>query len=173
MHVIWGHALAQQLKGILVDSVGGDMRLANCVDEVLEHCGVCRSFDTAPHVSMFNGKLLVGLPYSDDLIALHAMDVYRQYSLLAPSRSKNPQEAWGASRGCTGRGFSTAQQCVGGSRIFVRTDLCSGRSASPKFQGAGELHWRPERRNGLARVFSYRLVPDDRLPGAQLLCGVQ
>ena len=114
------------------------MRLANCVDEVLEHCEVCRSFDKAPHVSMINGKLQADVPYLDDLIALHAMDVYRQYSLLNPARSKNPQEAWGASRRAWVGVLRQPKSLQGGRggdwQNEIRTDLCPGRSTSPNFQ---------------------------------------
>ena len=153
------------------------MRLANCADEVLEHCEVCRSFNKAPHVSMRSGKLQVDLPYSGDLIALRAMDVYRKHSPLIPARSGNPQGARGASRSAW-VGVFRQPMCVRGDQVGdwknkIRTDRCSGRSANTKFQGSGERHWIPERRNGLARVFSYRLVPDGRLPGAQIFSGVQ
>ena len=35
---------------VLVDSDGGNMYSASYVDEVSEHCGVCRACDEAPHV---------------------------------------------------------------------------------------------------------------------------
>ena len=156
---------------------GGGMRLANCADEVLEHCEVCRSFNKAPHVSMRSGKLQVDLPYSGDLIALRAMDVYRKHSPLIAARSRNPQEAWGASRSAW-VGVFRRPMCVRGDqggdwKNKIRPVRCSWRSTSTKFQGAGERHWIPECRNGLARVFSYRLEPDGRFPGAQPPSGVQ
>ena len=153
------------------------MLLANRVDEVVEHSEVCRSFGGAPHVSMCSGKLQVDLPYLDDLIALRAMDVYRKHSPLIAARSRNPQEAWGASRSAS-VGVFRQPMCVRGDQVGdwknkIRTDRCSGRSTSTKFEGAGERHWIPECRNGLARVFPHRLVPDGRSPGARPLSGVQ
>ena len=43
----WGHASAHQLKRALMDSEGDNSRLANYVDEVLEHCETFRAFDKA------------------------------------------------------------------------------------------------------------------------------
>ena len=83
MHVYWGHAAAHQLGRVLEDPDRGTMGLANLADEALEQCGVCRAFNMAPHipivgssvVSPFNVKLRVDLLFSDDAIALHAMEM--------------------------------------------------------------------------------------------------
>ena len=80
------------------------MHLANYVDEVLAHCEVCRAYDKAPRVpiagtstvSMRNEKLQAGLPSSDHVVALHAMDGYSKSPLSIPARSGNPQKVRGA-----------------------------------------------------------------------------
>ena len=62
--------------------------MVNFVDDVLDHCDVCRAFDEAPHVpvagthavSMFNEKVHVDPLFLDDLIAVHAMDMFSKYS---------------------------------------------------------------------------------------------
>ena len=59
------------------------MHLVNYVDEVLEHCDLCRARDKAPHVPiagtttapMSNETLQVDL-FSEDIIALRASDAY-------------------------------------------------------------------------------------------------
>ena len=43
-------------------------------------------------VSPFNVKLQVDLPFLEDAIAHHAMDLYPMYSPLGPARSQNPKE---------------------------------------------------------------------------------
>ena len=76
------------------------MRLLTSVGKVSEQCEVCRASDKAPHVpiaatravSLFSGKLQVGLFSLDDLIALRAMDVFSKYFHLIPARSQNPHE---------------------------------------------------------------------------------
>ena len=76
--------------------------LVNQVDKVLETSDVCRAFDKAPHipiagttaVSAFNEKVEVDLPFLDDLIVVHAMDVFSKYPLLHPAQFKNPQKVW-------------------------------------------------------------------------------
>ena len=44
-HVRWGHAYAQRLERVLVDSGGGNMHFPTCLDEVLEQRDVRRAFD--------------------------------------------------------------------------------------------------------------------------------
>ena len=96
----WGRASAQQPKGVLVDSDGGNMLLSKCLDEVLEHCEECGAVEKVPHepvagtsaVSMFRGKLQVDLSFLGDPVALRATDVFPKNSILIPERSKNPQE---------------------------------------------------------------------------------
>ena len=100
LHANWGHASANQLKRILVDSDGGMSHLVAHVDSVLENCEVCRAFDKAPHlpiagtssVSCFNERVQVDLLFLDDIIAAHAMDAFSKYSLLHRVKSKNPRE---------------------------------------------------------------------------------
>ena len=47
---------------------------------------------------MSKEKLQVDLLFLGDSVAPRAMDVYSKYYPLAPARSKNPQEVWGAFR---------------------------------------------------------------------------
>ena len=114
-----GHAPAQQLKRVLVDSDGGNSHLLTCVDEVSEQCEGRRAFDRAPHspiagtstVAMFNEKLRVDLLSLHDILAFHVMGVFSEYSLLIPVRTKNPQEVWGAF--CNSRiGVFGPPQCI-------------------------------------------------------------
>ena len=41
---------------------------------------------------MFNEKAQAGLLFLDDLIALHSVDMFSEYTLLLPFQSKNPKE---------------------------------------------------------------------------------
>ena len=99
LHVNWERASDQQIKGVLVDSGGGNLHLLQDVDEELERRGVCRAFGRAPHlpiagtsaVLMFNGKLQVDLLFLGDIIALHVMEVFpsiRFYRRCAPKTLK-------------------------------------------------------------------------------------
>ena len=99
LHVNLGRASDRQLKGVLVDSEGGNFHVLQDVDEVLGRCGVCRAFGRAPHlliagtstVLMLNGKLQVALLFLGDIIALHAMEVFpsiRFYRRCAPKTLK-------------------------------------------------------------------------------------
>ena len=82
-----------------------DVHPAKYVDEVSEHCEVCRAFDEAPHapiagifaVSMFSEKLSADLLFWGDLVALRAMDFFPNDLLPILARPQYPQEAWGAS----------------------------------------------------------------------------
>ena len=77
----WGHASAQRLKRVLVDSDGGDMRVANFVDGLLGRCLVCRAFDNAPRIpiaatsamSISDEKMRVDHLFPGDIIALRAI----------------------------------------------------------------------------------------------------
>ena len=62
LRVKWGHASAQQLGRVLVDSDWDNMRPPTNADEVLEQCEVCRSFDEAPRVSFAHSFLLLRWP---------------------------------------------------------------------------------------------------------------
>ena len=76
--------------------------LVDQVGKVLETCDVCRACDKAPHVpiagtttaSAVNEKVQVDLLFLDDLLVVHAMDIFSKYSLLRPAQSENPQEVW-------------------------------------------------------------------------------
>ena len=104
MRVNSGHASAQQLKLVLVDSEGGNMHSLTCADEVLARCEGCQAFERAPHapaggtsnVAMFNEEVQADFSFFGDIIALHVMDVYSKYSAPIPVRTKNPQEVWDA-----------------------------------------------------------------------------
>ena len=92
LHVNRGRASAQQLRRVLADSGGDNMHLPTCADGVLARREVCQAFEKAPHApvagtstaAMSNEKLQV------DVIALRIMDVYSEYSLPIPVRTKNP-----------------------------------------------------------------------------------
>ena len=83
-----------------MDSGGCNSHLVNYVDEVSGHCEVRLAFDKAPHVpivgtstaSMLHEKVQVNVPFSDDVIALRAVDMYFENSLLLLAQSANPQE---------------------------------------------------------------------------------
>ena len=100
LHVNWGHASAQHLKRVSVDSARNNMHPITCVDEVPAQRDVCQAFGKAQHVpaagtstvAMFNGKLQADLPSFGDIVALHIMDAPPKNSLLIPVRTKNPQE---------------------------------------------------------------------------------
>ena len=104
LHVNWGHASSQQLKRAMAEADGRANSLIQYVDEVVGNCDVCKAFDSAPaipvagtsSVSAFNEKLQVDLLFLDDIIVLHVLDLFSRYSLLAPVRSKNPEEVWDA-----------------------------------------------------------------------------
>ena len=139
------------------------MHLANCVDEVSEQRGICRAFDKAPHVpvagtstvSMSNGNLQVDLVFPANLIALRAMQISPQYSLIAPARPKNAQEGWAALSGTRIGVFGQPQRIQmdeGGEwKNGVRAALGWERRLMLQFQGAGAHARILERRNGLAR----------------------
>ena len=84
----------------LMGAFDGSRWLIAHLDGVLGNCEVCRAFDKAPHlpvagassVSCFNERAQVDLLFLDDIIAVHAMDVFSKYPLLRPVKSKNPQE---------------------------------------------------------------------------------
>ena len=88
LRVIWGHASAQQLRRVLVDSDGGNIHLLTCAGEALAQREACQACEQAPYipaagastVAMFSEKLLADLPCSEDVIATHVMDVSCRYS---------------------------------------------------------------------------------------------
>ena len=106
LNVNWSHAPARQLRRVLVDSDGRNMHLLTFVDEVSGRREACTAIDRGPHVPIagtpafptFNEKLQVDLVSSDDLIALHATDVFSKYFISIPVRSKNPRDVRGAFR---------------------------------------------------------------------------
>ena len=103
LHVNRGHVSARQLEEALEDSGGGNSHLMNYVDEVSEHCEVCRPFDKARQVpiagtstvSIFNEKAQEDHLFLDEIIALRATDMYSKYSLILAVQPENPQEVWG------------------------------------------------------------------------------
>ena len=185
LHANWGHASANQLKRILVDSDSGMSHLVAHVDSVLENCEVCRAFDKAPHlpiagtssVSCFNERVQVDLLFLDDIIAARAMDVFSKYSLLHRVKSKNPQEVRDVF--CAGwLGTFGPPKCLqmdeGGERKNeVWADYCTERRIKLLFQGVGAHPWLLGRRNGLARGIYNRLVEDDRFSSEEILGEVQ
>ena len=140
LHARRGHASAQQLKRVLVDSGGGSMHSLTHVDGVSERCEVRHYFGKAPHVPpagtstapMFNEKLQANPAFLGDLIAFRAMDVFSKYLLVKPVRSKNPHEVRGVmcnSRvGVFGQPRSIRMDEGGEWKHQVRTDsLLGGR----------------------------------------------
>ena len=101
LHANRGYASATQLKRVPVDSAGGMSHLVNQVGQVLETCDVCRAFDKAPHipiagataVSAFNEKVQVDLLFVDDLVVVHAMDVFRSTPFVARRKPKIPMKS--------------------------------------------------------------------------------
>ena len=75
------------------------MHLPTCVNEVSQLREACGAFDKTPHVpiadaspvSMFNGKLHARLLFSNDPVALHAIDVLQVYSLDTRSVEESPR----------------------------------------------------------------------------------
>ena len=88
----------------MAEADGRTNSLVQYEDEVVGNCDVCRAFDSAPSipvagtssVSASNEKLQIDLLFLGDIIVLHVLDLLSRYSLLAPARSKNPEEVWDA-----------------------------------------------------------------------------
>ena len=87
-HVNWDICRRHSAKRVSVDQGEGNMHLVDYVDGALEHREVCRAVDTAPHVlfvgtstaSMFNEELQANAPFLEDIMALHATDVFSKCS---------------------------------------------------------------------------------------------
>ena len=185
LHVNWGHASAQQIEGVLVDAEGDNLSLLRHVEEVVNQGDVCKAFDKAPDtpiagtstMAMFNEKLQVDLLFSGDPVVLHIMDVFSNYSILTPVRSKNPLEVWDAFVFCRVGIFGPPKAIQmdegGGWKNEVWTDFCAGRRIKLFFQGVGDHPWILERRNGLARGIYNRMMADGRFSGKQVLTEVQ
>ena len=113
IHVNLGHASAQQLERLLVDSGRENMHLLNFAGNPSEHCEVCRALNKATHVpiavtaaeSMFNEKSKVDILFLNSIIALHVMDAYSEYLPLIPARSETSREVRDVSCGCCVRVF--------------------------------------------------------------------
>ena len=98
LHLNRRHASTRKLKRVLVEADGDSQGLLECADEVPRQCGVCRAFDKAPHlpaagtspVSSFREKLQAGLLLLDNAVALRAMDVSSECSLMVQVSPKNP-----------------------------------------------------------------------------------
>ena len=86
---------------------------------------------------MFNEKLQLDVLLLDDIIALHATNVYTKYFLSIPVRSKHPQEVWDTF--CSAligvlRQPKRIQMDEGGERKDeVGADLCSGCRIRPQY----------------------------------------
>ena len=98
--------LRVKLRRALVDSGGGDMHLANYVDEVLQQRAVHRACDVAPHVpvagtstaSTSKEDLEVDPSPLDDIIAFARNGCISKYSFWIPVRSENHLGFWDAFR---------------------------------------------------------------------------
>ena len=166
-------------------SEGGNLHLLRQIGEVLGYCDFCRAFSRAPHVpiagastvSAFNAKLQVDIPPLGDIIALHVMDVFPKFPLLAPVRSKNPQEVGDASAnlriGICGPPKCIRMHAAGEGKNEVWTDFCSGRRIKLLCQGVGARHCVSKRRSGLAREICNCRLGDDPYSGRQILAGAQ
>ena len=155
------------------------MSLAHYVDDVSEHCEICRAFDKAkdipiagaPAVLTLNRKLQVDLSISDDAIALRAMDPSSKCPLLIPERPQNPQEVWDVFRSSRVAIFGRPKGGEG--RHGSRADFCPGSRIYAQFQGVGAHPWPPVRRNSPARGTCDGLAADRRFPNGQILSEVQ
>ena len=95
LHANWGHAPAQQLNGVLVDSDRELMGSINVAEESPQQREVCCAYDKAPRrpiagasrASSFSEKPHADLLFSEDAIASRAMDMYSKHSLPIPARS--------------------------------------------------------------------------------------
>ena len=144
LRVNLGHASAQKLGRVSVVSYEATLR--GCGVGTL--CGF-RDPDEAPRlpitappaVSIFSEELRAELFFSGDVIALHAMDVLPEYSLLMPARPKNPQEILGALRnsriGVSGPPQSVRMDEGGEWKNGVWAELRSERRITLRFQIVG------------------------------------
>ena len=128
-------------------------------------------------VSRFNEMVQVDLLFLDDIIVVHAMDVFSKCSLLHQVKSKNPQEVWDAFcagwLGTFGPPKSTQMDEGGEWKNEIWTDYCSDRRIKSVSQGVGAHPWLLGRRNGLARGIYNRLIEDDRFSRSRILSEVQ
>ena len=77
------HVSSHRLKHNVVDAEGANEGLLDCEGDVQRECEVCQAFEKALRLSVtgtsgvspFNGKIQMDLPFLDDVIALHAMDM--------------------------------------------------------------------------------------------------
>ena len=101
--VSWGHASANQLKSVLVNSDGESMHSAHYAVEALETRDICRASDKAPciriagtsRVSTPNAELQVDPSFSRDTASLCATHASPRYPPSIPVRPKNPKAVWG------------------------------------------------------------------------------
>ena len=111
------------------------------MDDVAPLRDACRAFAKAPRipisgtlsVSMPNGRLQMDLIFSDDIIALHIMDVFSKYSILARARSEYPQEAWDASLPSWRGSLAPPKVCIwtkGASGRTISGEICAWNAVS-------------------------------------------
>ena len=110
-HSSWGHASAW-LTRMEVRLIWWTMwkrcwRPVTCVRPLIRR--IAFQFSGSTTASAFNEKVQVDLLFLDDLIVMHAMDVFSKYSLLRPAQSGNPEEVWGVVGGI----FSSQVQSEG------------------------------------------------------------
>ena len=181
----WGHASAQQIKRVSVESEGGNLHLSHHVGEELEDCDLRQAVDRAPHVPtdgtslafMFNEKLRFGPLFLGCIIALHVMDVSSKFSSPPPARSRNPQEVWGVFPipriGIFGPPTYIQMDEGGERKNEMWTDSCSECPIKPLHQGVGAHPRILGGRNGLARGIYNCLFADDRYTSRQIPSEVQ
>ena len=107
-------------------------------------------------VSLFNGKLHVGLLFLDDVIAPDAMGAYLKYSVLLQTRSENSGDVLDALRGgrtgVFGQSKGIPKDERGEWKNEFWADMCSGVVLIYNFRGRGRapgfpgdaMEWRVE-----------------------------
>ena len=162
LHANWGRASPQHLKRTLAEADGEAVSLILFADDVVRRCDVCRVLHVAPSipassfssVASISEKVQRNLLFLDDFIVLRALDLLSRYSSLAPVRSKNPGEVWGAFRTSRIAVFAkprSIQMDEGGEwKNELWADSRADRYIRLQLRGVGAHPWISERRNGLA-----------------------
>ena len=82
----WRHAVARGRRRTVVDSEGAHERPLSCASDEVWQCEMCQApllpLAGASTSSSFNENVQVDLLFPDDVIALRAIGLYSEYSLL-------------------------------------------------------------------------------------------
>ena len=151
-----GRTTAKQTKRALPAAERNNLHLHQPADEVLEHCEICRAFDRAPRVPVvgtstdptFAEKLLVDLPFLEDITALHVAGVSKEF-VTDPSTPNGRSEGMGRILGrrnaCNWMKVANGEMRFGA--INVRNvevhSFLKGRVSTPLFSN-GEMVLRKE-----------------------------